>query len=406
MARNVTIQRVTTTINDDSSNGAFDAGGVFTPTADNAVADIDRVEQFLNAGASVDIRTHDATNTGTQDGDITVVGDISPGTDNIRTLRLNANDDIVFNPGASITQNPGSLGKLNIVLNADSDDSGLGRIHLDGYDYINAVYNLVTLSTNGGDILLGGRDATLTGAVGTAATYATAAASGGDQAVGVLVDFATLDSGGGNIALSGRAVTSGSGGYLRGVIVELGSDVNADGGNVTINGLGGPGLSDNYGVAIGGGATNKVRTIATGSITIAGTGGSGDQGVNDGVLIGFSEVSAFNGAITITGIAGSALNSAPSAGVRLSNTTDIVSTGSGAISITGTGANGGDGIAANSFAANFNPGNTIRIGQGSSGPYTGNISLTSLAGTGIALGGLGDVVVSTCLLYTSPSPRD
>ena len=385
MARNVTIQRVAPSPANNSSNGAF-AAGVFTPTADDAIADIDQIETLLDAGTSVDIRTIDAT--GTQDGDIFVpdAETITKTSTGVATLRLNAEDDIFIDPSVTIQQSGGTLGtdKLNIVFNADSDASATSR----GGIYVGfggSVSSLVTLTTNGGDISFGGRDTTLTGAVGGATTFATGSSGGAIDSTGVFVEWSTLNSGGGAISMAGHGFAGGTASH--GIIIQQGSDVNAAGGAITLTGVGGTGTSDNYGVTIGGGAGTQVRTAGTGTITITGTGGAGTGDDDHGVLIGGAgtAVSAVNGAITITGTAGA--GGGVGQGIRLTQDASITSTGSGAISLTGTGVGSGpgsEGIALNvdSIGNNFAPGGTVTIGGASA---SGAISLTSLSGD-IAMG--------------------
>jgi hypothetical protein len=410
MARNVTIQRVLPSPTTDNSTGGAFSGGVFTPNADDAIADVDAIEAILNGGTDVAINTNDGT--GAQPGNIVLASGIDPGVSGTQTLRLNAENDVIVNAGRSITQSP-SAGALNIVLNADSDANGAGRISLAG-----TTGNVVTFSTHGGNISFGGRDTTLTGTVGDATHYATGNATNG---VGVQLDFASLVTSGGAITMAGRAggilvinsvdagivvsnstLNSGGGTITligegvanavnasRGIIVQLGSDVNAAGGNIVISGTGGAGTSDNNGVAIGGGAAQTVRTVGTGTIEITGTGGSGGSGSNDGLLFYDTAFSTVDGAITLVGTGGTVgtLND----GMRFGFNTQIVSTGSGAITLTGTGNGGGAGIAANSQTGNFGPGGTVRIGQGLTGTYTGDISLNSLGGSSIDLGGAPDV---------------
>jgi autotransporter-associated beta strand protein len=377
MSSTITITRVATTAGDDSTP-AFTTP-IYDPAVASATADIDAIEAALNAPGSVDIRTNAGTG---GSGDITVAASQATSTNGAgtRTLRLNAEDDIVVGAGANITQS-GTLGtdKLNIVLNANSDATGAGRV------LIGAIGTTTTFTTNGGDVSIGGRDTTLTGTVGGATTYATSGTSG---TPGVQIDQTTLNSGGGNISIAGRAFSGGANAN-RGVLIEFGSDLNAAGGDIDIIGVGAVGSSDNNGVAMGGGAAQTVQTVGTGTIEITGTGGSGGSGSNDGVLLYDTRFSTVNGALTVTGTAGTSgtLND----GMRFGFNTQIVSTGNGAITLTGTGNGGGAGIAANSQTGNFGPGGTVRIGQGLTGTYTGDISLNSLGGSGIALGGAPNV---------------
>ena len=55
MARNVTIQRVAPSPTTDNSTGGSFSTGVFTPNADNAIADVDAIEAILNGVVIADL---------------------------------------------------------------------------------------------------------------------------------------------------------------------------------------------------------------------------------------------------------------------------------------------------------------------------------------------------------------
>jgi filamentous hemagglutinin family protein len=117
--RNIIIQNATT------ANGGFSGGNpnVFTPGGDDAVISTQDIEGQLNAGTNVTITTG---NTGTQEGNITVAGNISKTTGGAATLTLEAANNITFN-NAEITST-GDI--LNLVMTADSDRSGAGDVAL------------------------------------------------------------------------------------------------------------------------------------------------------------------------------------------------------------------------------------------------------------------------------------
>jgi fibronectin-binding autotransporter adhesin len=264
---------------------------------------------------------------------------------------------------------------MNVVLNSDFDANGAGAISIGANGGTQNAIN-----TNGGSITLGG------GNINPALNPARAV-SGFAVDTAVLVTDSVFTSGGGSISIRGQGLNGGA--ASRGVIIQLGSDINAGGGSVTIAGAGGTGGSDNNGVAIGGGAAQAVQTVGAGTVTVTGTGGNGGSGANDGVLLYDTRFSTVDGAISITGTGGTA--GTTNHGMRFGYNTQIVSTGDANITLTGTGNNGGAGIAANSHTGNFGPGGTVRIGQGLTGTYTGDIFLNSLGGSGIALGGAPNV---------------
>ncbi|NEQ56982.1 MAG: filamentous hemagglutinin N-terminal domain-containing protein [Moorea sp. SIO4A1] len=109
----------------DTSNGSFDSNSnIFTPTGDDAVVNIPDIEAQLNAGTNVTITTG---TTGTQEGNITADGfGITKTTEGEVTLTLEAANDISLkNFGINAES-----GLLNLVLEADSDNSGSGDVEL------------------------------------------------------------------------------------------------------------------------------------------------------------------------------------------------------------------------------------------------------------------------------------
>ncbi|AOY83657.1 filamentous hemagglutinin N-terminal domain-containing protein [Moorena producens JHB] len=109
----------------DTSNGTFDSNSnIFTPTGDEAVVNIPDIEAQLNGGTNVTITTG---TTGTQEGNITADGfGITKTREGEVTLTLEAANDISLK-NVDINANSGFL---NLVLEADSDNSGSGDVDL------------------------------------------------------------------------------------------------------------------------------------------------------------------------------------------------------------------------------------------------------------------------------------
>jgi filamentous hemagglutinin family protein len=117
--RNIIIQNAAT------ANGGFSGGNpnVFTPTGDDAVISTQDIESQLNAGTNVTITTG---STGTQEGNITIAGNITKTTGGAATLTFEAANNITLN-NVEIAST-GDV--LNLVMTADSDRSGAGDVAL------------------------------------------------------------------------------------------------------------------------------------------------------------------------------------------------------------------------------------------------------------------------------------
>lgn len=206
-----------------------------------------------------------------------------------------------------------------------------------------------------------------TGTGATAATITvmgTGGASGTDGNHGISVSGANsaITSIDGNIQLTGQGGTGSTDQHIGVVLLDGGqvrsTGATADASDVTVNGTGGTGTQNNFGVFIEGASSQFISTAGELSVTgIGGSGGNDNRGVNltqDGTVI------TTTGAITVMGSA----SNGNSAGVRLSPTNGgrILSNGSGTITITADG-NGteadlqagadsliGDGVAAGATA--------------------------------------------------------
>ncbi|MBF2028063.1 MAG: filamentous hemagglutinin N-terminal domain-containing protein [Oscillatoriales cyanobacterium C42_A2020_001] len=178
--RNVIIQNTGTT------TGTFSGTNpdLFTPTGDDTIISTADIEARLNAGTNVIITTG---NTGTQDGNITVLNSI---TKTVFTppasLTLEATNDITITPGVSISSLfvPSAFGPLNVTLTADSDRSGTGNVNLLG-----------RIFTNAGSVNISGQSVLLDQAQiesGTPSTLANGASSG---AISITANSLTLQNG-------------------------------------------------------------------------------------------------------------------------------------------------------------------------------------------------------------------
>lgn len=185
--------------------------------------------------------------------------------------------------------------KANIILNADSDANSLGNVNVG----INS-----TLTSNGGDITIGG-------GANPATTAAFGFGSGGSALVpGVVLQQCTITSGGGAISIRGNG-SAVSGGH--GIILVSASSTNASVGS------------------------------SAGNITLVGTSGafSGAHGITQSNSATTSTlITTTTGDISLTGAA----SLANSDGIRLVGRTSVTSSGTGAISLTGTGLGTGFGV--------------------------------------------------------------
>jgi mucin-19 len=194
----------------------------------------------------------------------------------------------------------------------------------------------------------------------------------------------------GNITIAG---TAGAGDDLnRGIIIENASQVLANGGYISISGIG----ADNAdGLRIAGGS--QVLATGNGAISLLGTGGSGKVSGLVGVrIIGSNTlVRSADGDISITGTGGAGASTLND-GIRLESLSQIQTTGAGNIMLSGTGA-----------GVSSSDNNGIRIIGGAvlSNTGTGDIRLTGVRGEGgiteLASGSQGIEMGSTNTAITS-----
>jgi filamentous hemagglutinin family protein len=331
------------TINTTATAGGLFAAGTFTPTADSSNILNTDINALLNGGTNVTVTTSNAA--GTQAGDINVNASITKSAGGNASLAFRAHNSIILASGVSISS---SSGAMDVTLNSDMNAIGLGAIKL----------STASIVSNGGNILLAGGVNAAASAVGE-----------GSNANGILLDAATLRSGAGSITLRGRGQTLSS--SARGVDVVNSSLIQSTSGAITIVATGGgAGTSNsNDGVRIFSGSD---VSSAGGAITLTGTGGAGNI-FQSGIVIGAgTTVSSINGPISITGTGTGSI--AFDRGILIQNGANITSTGTATITISGTGGAGSSG--SNQGVVLEFPGTTVSSS-------TGAISIT---GTGAGSG--------------------
>ncbi|MFZ9740171.1 MAG: beta strand repeat-containing protein, partial [Prochlorotrichaceae cyanobacterium] len=237
-------------------------------------------------------------------------------------VSLTADRSITLNTGTSITTTDGA-----IVLNSDRNASSNGAIYLD---------NASIATTTGEIILSGGNGATLTDLKTTGFAWAT---------------DATLKNG--VSVLNNSRITSTAGDItLRGRSAAFSGDI----------------FNSNYGIQL----ANSEISSTTGIVNLAGIGGTANINNNDGIrLDGAALIETTNGAIVLTGQGGTASTAGGMHGIRVSDTSQIRSQGTGTLSLTGT---GGSSTAFDNGITLISPSTLASAG--------GTMSLTGIAGTG------------------------
>lgn len=304
-----------------------------------------------------------------------------------RTLNLVAGNSITI--GGTITDTVVGGDSLNVVLNADRDNNGIGAISL-----LNA--NIIT---SGGNIILGGgTDPLLNPAIGAnghgiSITNSNLDAGGGNislrgqssDAIGVFVQNSTLrtvangtivatgvttsgtdgintndsgliTTGAGNITLLGTALTSGTG-------INLGA-INTTTGNITANGIGQGG----WGMVV-----NKPISTIAGNISLRGT----NPGSFEGIRVN-QPITTTTGTIDLNGASGGS-------GVWVVDSGQLSSLG-GQISVTGSnisiGGRHGVIVDATSGGINSNGGNIFLSGTSVASSTDVTLNQTVTAGSG------------------------
>lgn len=211
--------------------------------------------------------------------------------------------------------------------------------------------------------------------------------------------FSTVQAGAaGTLVIEGMGGSSAANGNY-GVLLNFSScNVTTAGADIQITGTGGGSGSSgsNYGVySLQGG---NVSAGGAGAVTILGSGGTSTGSSNHGFLSltggTISTISSSGGNISITGNGGA---SSGSTGVQLQNGNDVVATGSGNITINGTGGGGASGCLGVSIES---AGTTVSAVNGDihitgvDGPGTGDVAFRVLSGATISTSGTGNISVS------------
>ena len=352
------------------------------------------IEAQLNNGTSVTIYTGGAT--GTDVGNITVAAtNISKTLGGNATLDLKADNAIIIDSGIGISS---TNNQLNVIFNADADGSGAGNIQM---------MNGSSISTNGGNIIMGGGSCSTVNCTLAASGYDATSQfkSNGIYFNGIGESIVTLNSGGGDISLQGQGINdalTGSAITHSGIYANY-LNLNSGGGIINFQGDGGSGIDRNSGIvmqnvsllSLGGTMTLTGTGAASatgfgntgidlysstldsniGTMILNGTGGGGAD-FNTGVYIGVdprgltASSLITTGTMNITGIGGSGTGT-DNKGIGLSSA--FLSAGS--MNLTGTGGSGSDynrGI----FAVEYN--STLGGTQLTS---TGNMTLTGTGGS-------------------------
>jgi len=277
------------------------------------------------------------------------------------------NDSVTWNSANSLTLNA----VRDINVNYAISNGGSGGVNL----YANAtgtggsiVLNPgASIATNGGNVTLAG-DPNGTGfAIGTAS-----------NAVGVTINGASISTGAGNIVIKGQGYAAVSNSY--GIQLINSASLTTTGGTVTLNGIGGNGTDYNYGVYL----YSSSITTGGGTLNITGTGG-GTESYNYGIYAYSTTLDTSNysgdaggGTMTMNGAGGNGTDY--NYGVYLDGGEGAVSitTGGGALNITGTG--GSDGTGGSNYGIySYNANVDTSTGDNNAG---GTVTLTGTGGNG------------------------
>ncbi|ELW5746011.1 hypothetical protein VY397_004515, partial [Salmonella enterica] len=412
------------------TNAAEGSGndGTWTPNGTGSSVGVDTINQRLNNGTNVTIKTASSTSGANQGGNITVSGAVNKTTGADTTLTLEADRNITINGTISAT-----TGKLNLTLQgAGSSDGKVDikkAVSLNRGDFkvqrakdsTHALLFSSNQNITAHDISIEGYEKVSGGGVPVSITGGTLNATGAINITGVGAGEKGINLGGGatlngstinvnatsrgweallvngaHLTATGDIVLTGTDENHEGIKAQGNAVLNSTGGNITLNGTStkGPGISLNNATlnassgdatltanATGGNAlTVSGGNITAGNISLNGT--TTGTGGSIGVTVSNASMTATTGNINVTGT--STRNSIGSA-ASLDNATMTASSGN--ISVTGTGWDSGNG-ALYVKGGNFSALNTVM--EGTTGrnnvgaKLAGNINVTTgnLAVTG------------------------
>jgi filamentous hemagglutinin family protein len=348
----------------------FNSSSSWTATSASSYLRSSAINAQLNNGTSITLYTGGAT--GAEAGNITVSDNISKTAGSDATLHLKADNSVIVSSSVSIGS---TNNKLNTILNADTDANGAGNIQMGASS---------SITSNGGNIVMGGGTCTSTGCTASATGYADATGQReGIYLAGSSGNLVSLNSGGGNIFLKGNGLTTaGSGQYDYGVFLNYAS-LNSSGGTLNITGNGGG--TGNWSINEGIHAENSTLSSGAGNLTLSGLGGNGNGG-DSGINLTSTGLTTTSGTLQIDGTGGSTGTGAGNYGIQTLNTALTSSTGN--IILNGTGGNGtnqnwGNNLHSTTFTTTSGNLNITGTGQGSG---TNNYGIYSYSATTMASG--------------------
>ena len=238
--------------------------------------------------------------------------------------------------------------------NAASQQHGV-HVH-GGGDIIGGTLGTTTVSGNGGaanganvGVRLSGSGST----IGSGGAHVRVVGQGGgvkgaNYSYGIdLNPHAQISAGGlGSVTVIGTGAHGpGWGDYCIGIALLNASTITSSGGNVSVTGTGGTGTKNEFaGIHVGEDST--ITASGVGTVTVVGKGGT-VSGENKNTTIGIDlrssgTITSAGGDVSVTGIAGNGTDGTPgaNAGVRVFGDSAITAGGTGAVSVTGTGASG------------------------------------------------------------------
>jgi len=310
-------------------------GNPFDPIATSTIQDGD-INAALNGGTSVRITTGNPAIGLATDGDILFDGGVNINYTAAKgpvAFQLDAHRSIRTNAPNVVIQSSGAGGPLDVVFNANANGAstavGGGQISYDGNIYTNG--GNVAMTGNWTASGFGDSSIHLTGIVdtrgGNTINPLNGASSGGSNALA-----------GGSVLLNGNTTTPGLNPNSSEPGVWLnGAQIFSSTGAVTINGS----STNNTGVQID--APQDIGGISTtsGAVTVTGRGRDHVDGSTflvpaAGVLVSRASIGTVSGGITLRGhVDDIARPASVSAGLRVENGAQIVTTGGGDIELTG-----------------------------------------------------------------------
>ena len=280
----------------------------------------------------------------------------------------------------SLNGTGGSSGANNVGVQLDT----AAKITSTG---VGATAATITVSGTGGNaagnnfgILLQGNGivggTAITTVDGAASLTGVGRGTGSSNAGIFLLNSASLASTGqGVLTLQGTGSLAGAGQYNIGVLLDSNASLTSVSGATTLTGTGGGGQYG-WGVDLQAGAqlTSTGTGAGAAAIILNGTSGTGGD-VNYGILVknAGTVISSVDGAISLTGLS-RGTTGWYNIGINLTDA--LITTGKGAISLIGTGANGND------YAWGVNLQTGAQLSSTGAGPGVGAITLAGVGGNG------------------------